>query len=85
MDDESAGLQAVRSDTYVSQNNLVSIRRIERKITINNKSACSPTIKRLQFPIVLSWDSTIRKVQEKTFQKVIVCFDLFKQLTFNPG
>ena len=85
MDDESAGLQAIRSDTYVSQHNLVPIRRIEREIKINGKSACSPTIKRLQFPIILSWASTIYKVQGKTFQKVVVCFDLFKQRTFNPG
>ena len=85
MDNKSAGLQAIRSDTYGSQHNLVPIRRIEREISINSKSACSPTIKRLQFPIILSWASTIHKVQRKTFQKVVVCYDLFKQRTFNPG
>ena len=85
MDDESAGLQAIRSDTYGSQHDLVPIRRIEREIAINSKSACSPTIKRLQLPIILSWANTIHKLQGKTFQKVVVCFDLFKQRTFNPG
>ena len=30
MDDESAGPQAIRSDTYGSQHNLVPIRRRER-------------------------------------------------------
>ena len=53
MDDESAGLQAIRSGTYGSQYNLVPIRRIVREIAINSNSACSPTIKRLQFPIIL--------------------------------
>ena len=33
----------------------------------------------------LSWGSTIHEVQGKTFQKVVVCFDLFKQQTFNTG
>ena len=71
MDDESVGLQAIRSDTYDSQHNLVPIRRIEREIAINSKNACSPTIKRLQFPIILSWASTIHKVQGKTVQKLL--------------
>ena len=75
MDDESAGLQAIRSETYGSQHNLVPMRRIEREIAINSKSDCSPTIKRLHFPFILSWASTIHKVQGKTFQKVVVRFD----------
>ena len=52
---------------------------------MNNKSICTSVIKRLQFPIALSWAGTIRKVQGKTFQKIVVCFDLFNQKTFNPG
>ena len=85
MDDKSGGLRAIKSDTYSSQYDLVPVRRTEKEIAINSKSACSPTIKRFQFPIILSWACTIHKVQGKTFQKVVVCFDLFKQQTFNTG
>ena len=85
MDDKSAGLQAIRSDTYGSQHNLVPIRRTETEIAINSKGACSLTIKRLQFIFISSWASTIHEVQGKTFQKVVVCYDLFKLRTFNPG
>ena len=69
--DESAGLQAIRSDTCGSQHNLVPIRRIEREIEINNKSACSPTIKRFQFPIILSWAGTIHKLSKKLLYVLI--------------
>ena len=34
---------------------------------------------------MLSWAATIQKVQGKTFQKIVVWFDLFKHQTFNPG
>ena len=71
MDDESAGLQAIRSDNCGSQHNLVPIRRIEREIEINNKSACSPTIKRFQFPIILSWAGTIHKLSKKLLYVLI--------------
>ena len=85
MDDKSGGLEAIKSDTYGSQHDLVPVRRTEKEIAIKSKSACSPTIKRLQFSVILSWACTIHKVQGKTLQKVVVCFDLFKQQTFNTG
>ena len=85
MVDKSGGLEAIKSDTYGSQHDLVPVRRTEKEIAIKSKSACSPTIKRLQFPVILSWACTIHKVQGKTFQKVVVCFDLFKRQTFNTG
>ena len=39
----------------------------------------------MQFPLVLSWASEIKKVLGKTFQKIGVCFDLLKQQRFNSG
>ena len=64
MDDKSGGLQAIKSDTYGSQHDLVPVRRTEKEIAINSKSACSPTIKRLQFPIILSWACTRESTRE---------------------
>ena len=85
MDDENASLRAMRYDVHASQHNLVPIRRIERETAMNNKSICTSVTKSLQFPITLSWVGTIHKVQGKTFQKIVVCFNLFNQRTFNPG
>ena len=68
MDDENAGLRAMSSDVHASQYNLLPIRRIEKEIAINNKSTCTPVIKRLQFPITLSWAGTTQS-SRKNFPK----------------
>lgn len=47
MGDQNAGLRAMRSDIYVSQHNLVPIKRIEKEIARNNKSTCTSVIKNL--------------------------------------
>ena len=53
MDYENPGLRAMRSDVYVSQHNLVPLKRIEKENAINNKSTCTSVIKKLQFPITV--------------------------------
>ena len=47
MGDQNAGLRAMRSDIYVSQHNLVPIKRIEKETARNNKSTCTSVIKNL--------------------------------------
>lgn len=42
-------------------------------------------MKRLQFPIMLSWACTVHKVKGKTFDEIVVSFDLVKQRAFHPG
>lgn len=41
-------------------------------------------MKRIKFPLMLAWACTVHKVQGKTFDKIVVCFD-FKQKAFHPG
>lgn len=47
MDEQNAGLRSMRSDVYVSQDNLVPIKRIEKEIARNNKNTCTSVIKNL--------------------------------------
>ena len=58
---------------------------IEEEFQINKNRASSPSIKRLQFPLVLSWAYTVHKVQGKTFQEIVFSFNLMKQKRFNSG
>jgi len=75
----------MRTDAYAMQENVVPIDKVEKEIKFNKYSPSSPTMKRLQFPLMLSWACTVHKVQGKTFDKIVISFDLMKQKIFHPG
>ena len=83
--DEDVGLKAINSDNFGRQQNLVKVERIEKEIKLKKNSPSSPTIKRLQFPLILSWACTVHKVQGKTFPEIVFSFDLLRQRRFNNG
>ena len=66
---ENAGLHAMRSNVYTRFHKLVLIRRIEKDIVLNRRTSC---YKKITISLVLSWASTIQKIQGKTFQKIVV-------------
>ena len=85
MEEANVGLNAIRSDSFGSRYNLVPIKRIEKEIKVNDKSSSASNIKRFQFPVGLSWACTVHKVQGKTFQQIVISFDLCRQKRFNVG
>ena len=85
MEDDKAGLNTMASDSYATQHKVVPIERVEKEIKIKRNCPSSPSLKRLQFPLILSWACTIHKVQGKQFPKIVVNFDLQKQKSFNSG
>ena len=58
--DENAGLVTMRCDIIAQQQHWVPIQKYEASFSIKNK--LHPSIKRTQFPLVLSWACTIHKV-----------------------
>ena len=65
--------------------NFVPIERSETDIHVNKRNLSSPAIKRTQFPLVLSWATSIHKVQSLSVSEAVISFDLQRQKRFNAG
>ena len=73
------------SRPLAQQYDSVPIERYETEIKITMKSASSPYIRRMQFPLTLAWACTIYKMQGLTLNAGAVGFELNKQKAFNQG
>ena len=72
------------SDHFTQQNYFVPLQKCDADIPIC-KGSISPSIKRTQIPLILSWACTIHKVQGLSLEEGVVDFDLQKQRTFGQG
>ena len=73
--DPLVGRNALLSDPFAQQNCFVPLQKCDGNISIC-KGSIPPSIKRTQFPLMLSWASTIHKVQSLSLEKGVVNFDL---------
>ena len=54
-------------------------------IKIKHLNFNSPTIRRTQFPVTLSWACKVHKVQGLSLERAVIYFDLNKQRNFKAG
>ena len=86
LDDNCAvKLRMSESDIIAKNNKWVAIKREVTSIYLNKYKTTSPTTKRTQFPVVLSWACTVHKVQGLSLTSAVVSSDLEKQRSFNEG
>ena len=84
LDDKCAGqIRMSGSDVIAKNNKWVPVKREEASIYLSEYKSTSPAIKRTQFPLVLSWECTVHKVQGLSLTLAVVSFDLEKQKSFN--
>lgn len=73
--DKQVGLNATRSSYLIRQNSLVSIEKWEIEIPVK-KGLASPSIKCTQFPLTLSWTSTVHRSKVFSLQQGVADFDM---------
>ena len=73
------------SDVIAKNNKWVPVKREETSIYLSKYKSTLPTIKRTQFPLVLSWTCTVHKVHGFSLTSAVVRFNLEKQKSFNEG
>ena len=72
----------MRSDVTARQYHLVPIKKREALFRVR-KNRQQPYVKRIQFPLTLSWDCTVHKVQGLSLIVGVVSLNLESQKSFN--
>ena len=80
--DDSAGLEAMRSDVTARQYHWVPTKNRETLFGLR-KNRKQPFVKRTQFPLTLSWACTVHNVQGLSLTEGVLSFDLESQKSFN--
>ena len=83
--DTRARVKALNVDIFGNQNSWVPITKTEVDIKIKSSKNSSPFIKRIQYPLMLTWRCTVHKVQGLSLDKIVVILDLLRKRSFNYG
>ena len=75
----------MNANIFEKQNSWVPIEKTEADIKIKLTKNCSPVIKRTQYPLMLTWGSTVHEVQGLSLDKIVLSLDLLRQRNFNYG